>query len=180
MNIIYEQIKEGNIYMELDEPITTGAAEYDEFELEDDLEDLDGDEAQTDDTTLQGQQKLRKLFEHHPECQVDYIESILPKINIETGEGNEEEKSTVVTNKLDNNHTTYPFLTIYERTAIIGLRAEMLSRGSQPFISVSSYMTDVREIARAELEQKRLPYIVKRPIPNGSYEYWRLSDLMII
>jgi DNA-directed RNA polymerase I, II, and III subunit RPABC2 len=39
-------------------------------------------------------------------------------------------------------------------------------------------MTDVREIARLELEQKKLPFIVKRPLPNGTYEYWRLADLM--
>jgi DNA-directed RNA polymerase I, II, and III subunit RPABC2 len=161
--------------METEDVIVSGAADYDEFELDEELDELDDGGAEVDEATLQSQQKLRKLFEHHPECQIDYIESILPRINIKTPDS-----SAASTPALDENHTTFPFLTIYERTAIIGLRAEMLSRGAQAFISVPSYMTDVREIARAELEQKRLPYIVKRPLPNGQYEYWRLADLMII
>ena len=41
-------------------------------------------------------------------------------------------------------------------------------------------MTDVLEIARLELEQKRLPYIVKRPMPDGTFEYFRLSDLLVV
>jgi DNA-directed RNA polymerase subunit K/omega len=41
-------------------------------------------------------------------------------------------------------------------------------------------MTDVREIARLELAQKKLPFIIQRPLPNGTFEYWRLSDLMIL
>jgi hypothetical protein len=36
------------------------------------------------------------------------------------------------------------------------------------------------EIAKLELEQRRLPYIIKRPMPDGSFEYWRLSDLMVL
>jgi DNA-directed RNA polymerase I, II, and III subunit RPABC2 len=73
-----------------------------------------------------------------------------------------------------------PFLTLYERTKILSLRASQLSRGAPPFIETPEYLTDVYEIAKAELEAKRLPYILKRPRPNGDYEYWRLSDLMIL
>lgn len=165
--------------MEAEDVVVSGAADYDEFELNEELDELDDGGAEVDEATLQSHQKLRKLFEHHPECQIDYIESVLPRVNIKSDDSASASTATS-TPPLDENHTTFPFLTIYERTAIIGLRAEMLSRGSQAFISVPSYMTDVREIARAELEQKRLPYIVKRPLPNGQYEYWRLADLMII
>jgi len=41
-------------------------------------------------------------------------------------------------------------------------------------------MTDVSEIARLELESRRLPFLIRRPMPDGSFEYWRLSDLMIL
>jgi hypothetical protein len=41
-------------------------------------------------------------------------------------------------------------------------------------------VTDVKEIARLELEQKRLPFIIKRPLPNGTFEYWRLMDLLLL
>ena len=49
-----------------------------------------------------------------------------------------------------------------------------------PYIELTPYLTDVYEIAKAELDAKRLPYILKRPLPDGSYEYWRLADLMIL
>jgi hypothetical protein len=44
---------------------------------------------------------------------------------------------------------------------------------------VPEHVTAVLEIARLELEQRRLPFIVKRPMPDGSFEYWRLNDLAI-
>ena len=81
---------------------------------------------------------------------------------------------------LDANHKTYPFLNKYESTRIIGFRANQLSQGAQPFVDVPDHVTDVREIARMELAAKRLPFIIKRPLPDGTYEYWRLQDLLQI
>jgi DNA-directed RNA polymerase I, II, and III subunit RPABC2 len=116
--------------------------------------------------------ELKKLYQQHPECQLDYVEQVLPKLDAAV--------LPSLGDKVDENHRTYPFLTQYERTKIIGMRANQLSKGSVPFIAVPKYVTDVREIARLELEQKRLPYIIKRPLPNGSYEYWRLADLLLL
>ena len=116
--------------------------------------------------------ELRRLYQQHPECNLDYIEQVIPKIPLQVIPPGGE--------KTDVNHRTYPFLTNFERTKIIGLRANQISRGSVPFVSVPKHVTDVRDIARLELEQKRLPYIVKRPLPDGTFEYWRLSDLMIL
>jgi hypothetical protein len=31
-----------------------------------------------------------------------------------------------------------------------------------------------------ELEEKKMPFIIKRPMPNGGCEYWKLSDLEIL
>lgn len=116
--------------------------------------------------------ELRRLYQQHPECNLDYIEQVIPKIPLQVVPPGGE--------KADTNHRTYPFLTNFERTKIIGLRANQISRGSVPFVSVPKHITDVRDIARLELEQKRLPYIIKRPLPDGTFEYWRLSDLMIL
>ena len=116
--------------------------------------------------------ELRRLYQQHPECNLDYIEQVIPKIPLQIVPPGGE--------KADINHRTYPFLTNFERTKIIGLRANQISRGSVPFISVPKHITDVRDIARLELEQKRLPYLIKRPLPDGTFEYWRLSDLMIL
>jgi DNA-directed RNA polymerase subunit K/omega len=116
--------------------------------------------------------ELKRLYQQHPECTLDYIEQVIPKIQLQV--------IPSMGNKKDPNHRTYPFLTNFEKTKIIGLRANQLSKGSIPFIDVPKHINDVRDIARLELEQKRLPFIVKRPLPNGTFEYWRLQDLMIL
>ena len=112
---------------------------------------------------------LAALLKHHPECIIDYAEKISPKIPL---------LASPPLNK-DPNHKSVPFLTQYERTKIIGMRANQLSQGARPYIDVPEYMTDVGEIARLELKERRLPFLVRRPMPDGSHEYWRLSDLII-
>jgi DNA-directed RNA polymerase subunit K/omega len=117
-------------------------------------------------------QKTSGLLEQHPEIWPDYEEAVMEKLIIRD--------AYPPSAAVDKRHTTYPFLTVYEKTKIMSLRAAQLARGAHPYIDVPDYLTDVYEIAKAELEAKRLPYIVKRPLPNGEFEYWRLSDLMII
>jgi DNA-directed RNA polymerase subunit K/omega len=117
-------------------------------------------------------QKTSGLLEQHPEIWPDYEEAVLEKLVIRD--------AYPPSAKTDKRHTTYPFLTLYEKTKIMSLRAAQLARGAHPYIDVPDYLTDVYEISKAELEAKRLPYIIKRPLPNGEFEYWRLSDLMVI
>ena len=47
-------------------------------------------------------------------------------------------------------------------------------------IKVEPNVLDGYLIALKEFEEKRIPFIVKRPLPNGSCEYWKLQDLEII
>jgi DNA-directed RNA polymerase I, II, and III subunit RPABC2 len=139
---------------------------------EDDVEEFEEVGLPEEDIMTDMKPELKKLYQQHPECILDYMEQVIPKIPLQVippgGTAS------------DANHRTYPFLTNFERTKIIGLRANQLSKGSVPFVAVPKHITDVRDIARLELEQKRLPFIVKRPLPNGTFEYWRLSDLMIL
>jgi DNA-directed RNA polymerase I, II, and III subunit RPABC2 len=115
-------------------------------------------------------QKTQGLLDQHPEIWPDYEEAVLEKLVIRDA----------YPPTADAGHTTYPFLNMYEKTRILSLRAAQLAKGAPAFIDVPDYLTDVYEIARAELEAKRLPYILKRQLPDGSYEYWRLADLMIL
>ena len=39
---------------------------------------------------------------------------------------------------------------------------------------------NVLDIAKLELEQRRLPIIVKRHMPDGRYEKFRLSDFILL
>ena len=51
--------------------------------------------------------------------------------------------------------------------------------GSTPLIPNVERFTSAYEIAVEELNTKKLPFIIRRPLPNLSgYEYWKLDDLL--
>ena len=81
---------------------------------------------------------------------------------------------------VDPLHRTLPFLTKYEKTRILGLRAKQINDGSDIYVEVPSNIVDGYTIAELELENKKIPFIIKRPIPNGSCEYWKLTDLELL
>ena len=70
---------------------------------------------------------------------------------------------------------TFPFLTKYEKTRIIGVRIEQLSRGAKPNVNTKG-MTSIQEIAEEELRQRKTPFMIRRPLPNGQYEYWKMEE----
>ena len=114
---------------------------------------------------------LQFLSTHHPEARVDYIENVLEKLQL---------SSCPPDHGVDKNHKSVPYLTLFEKSKVLGFRANQLSQGAQPLIEIPSHVTDVLEIARLELLQKRLPFIIKRPMPDGTFEYWRLADLILL
>lgn len=81
---------------------------------------------------------------------------------------------------VDDNHTTLPILSKYEKTKILGLRTKQINHGAKPFVSVDEEVIDGYIIAERELMEKKIPFIIKRPISNNKFEYWRLEDLEIV
>jgi len=79
---------------------------------------------------------------------------------------------------IDGMHKTLPIMSKYEFTRILGLRAKQINAGSPPFVETD--LVDGYLIATLELREKKLPFIVQRPLPNGEFEYWRVSDLEIL
>lgn len=68
-------------------------------------------------------------------------------------------------------------ITKYEYTKVIGLRATQLSRGMPALVDTKD-LEDPYLIAIEEYKENKIPFIIKRPLPNGeSFEYWRLEDL---
>lgn len=79
---------------------------------------------------------------------------------------------------IDANHRTYPILSKYEKTKIIGLRVAQLNKGAEPYVTLKTKLImDNSLIAEKELHEKRLPFIIMRPLPNGKSEYWNVNDL---
>jgi len=140
--------------------------------VQDEIEDL-GVTEDANAATAQAEDPFEILYKYHPETILDYVESIVPEVPLQAAPPSEDGVK-------DPRHRSPPFLTVYERTKILGTRTNQLAEGARPFVAVPEYMTQPLDIAKLELEQRRLPFIVKRPMPDGTFEYWRLSDLMIL
>jgi DNA-directed RNA polymerase subunit K/omega len=79
---------------------------------------------------------------------------------------------------IDANHRTFPILSKYEKTKIIGLRVAQLNKGAEPYVTLKTKLIlDNSLVAEKELHEKRLPFIIMRPLPNGKSEYWNVNDL---
>lgn len=74
--------------------------------------------------------------------------------------------------------TTKPFLTKFEKAKVLGVRAEMIASGSPSTVTVPKGMTSAYEIAKLELEKKRIPLMLKRQLADGTVELWRMEDLI--
>jgi DNA-directed RNA polymerase subunit K/omega len=74
-------------------------------------------------------------------------------------------------------YKTSPSLTKYERCKVIAERANQINHGSHIFIQNVERFNNAYDIAVQELNEKRIPFIIKRPYGN-SFEYWKLNDLL--
>lgn len=159
--------------------ITTLQQSYDDLELndDDDENDTDGDDAEDADD---GTNYLRKF---DSEMRENYITSHHHEM-MQLSASEVDALVRVVRNAdgmiVDSMHQTMPFLTKYEKTRVLGQRAKQVNQGAQPLIPVDKKIIDGYLIAQLELQQKALPFIIRRPLPGGKSEYWRLADLELI
>lgn len=80
-------------------------------------------------------------------------------------------------------YRSLPLMTKYEFDQVIGLRTTHLAHGATPFVEVEGPIRtnmSLRGIALRELRENKLPYIIKRPMPNGRPEYWSVGDLSLV
>jgi DNA-directed RNA polymerases I, II, and III subunit RPABC2 len=81
--------------------------------------------------------------------------------------------------KNKNKNITTPKLSKYEKTRILCERTHQIEGGSVIYISDIQKYNDAYSIAVEEFNQKKIPFIIRRPLPNNnSYEYWKLSDML--
>ena len=74
---------------------------------------------------------------------------------------------------------TTRYLTKYERARLLGTRALQLSMNAPPLVELDPGLTDPLKIAAKELRERKLPLIVRRYLPDGSFEDWSLDELII-
>jgi DNA-directed RNA polymerase I, II, and III subunit RPABC2 len=144
-----------------------------------DYDDYNEDQEVDDDMIIEDTQKRdlgNELLKFHPEARIDTIESVSMDLILT----NVPPSFTNPDGQIDSKHRSIPFLTQYEKTKVLGFRTNQLSLGARPYIAIPDHVSDIKEIARLELEARRLPFIIKRPMPDGTFEKWRLSDLLIL
>ena len=74
---------------------------------------------------------------------------------------------------------TNPYMTKYEKIRMIGVRSTQISMNA-PIMVNAEGMTDPLKIAMKEFQEKKLPLIVRRYLPNGHYEDWKLSEFKFL
>ena len=139
------------------------------------------EEADTDDYEEEDDENYLKKFDkdlknnylesYHPEAYSHNFEEVKMLTNVVRDENN---------NVVDPLHKTIPFLTKFEKSRILGQRAKQIDSGATPFVKVDKSIIDGYVIALKELEEKKIPFIIKRPLPNGAFEYWNVSDLELV
>jgi DNA-directed RNA polymerase I, II, and III subunit RPABC2 len=106
--------------------------------------------------------------EFHPEClNHNYAEITKLSVIVRNPDG-------IIVDPL---HRTIPYLTKYERARVLGQRAKQIETGAKPLVKVPENVVDSYIIAELELREKKVPFIIRRPIPGGGCEYWNLKDL---
>jgi len=125
---------------------------------------------------------LAKLYRYHQDIVIPYEEEVFQQLATRAPTSAAATSTPYLrdTSSVDSVHQSYPFLTQYEKTKCLSFRASQIGHGAKPYIKVPAGMTDSYQIAKLELESKRLPLILRRPLPNGQFEVWKLSDLVFL
>ena len=122
-------------------------------------------------------ERNKKIVHHddilllHPESRFHNYDEIYAASLVTRNENN------IIVDKL---HTTIPILTKYERAKVLGQRTKQLNAGNKPFVAVERMTMDNSIIAEKELLEKKLPFIIQRPMPGGGVEYWHVKDLEVL
>ena len=111
------------------------------------------------------------IDEFHPEC-FNHNYDEIAKLSVVT-----KNRDGII---IDPLHRTIPYLTKYEKARVLGQRAKQIETGAKPLVKVPETIVDAYIIAELELKEKKIPFIIRRPIPGGGSEYWNLKDLEII
>ncbi|ORY87966.1 RNA polymerase, subunit omega/K/RPB6 [Protomyces lactucae-debilis] len=73
---------------------------------------------------------------------------------------------------------TTPYMTKYEKARILGTRALQISMNAPVLVALEGE-TDPLVIAQKELSAKKIPLLIRRFLPDGSYEDWSVQELIV-
>uniref|UniRef100_UPI00358F534B DNA-directed RNA polymerases I, II, and III subunit RPABC2-like isoform X2 n=1 Tax=Myxine glutinosa TaxID=7769 RepID=UPI00358F534B len=73
---------------------------------------------------------------------------------------------------------TTPYMTKYERARVLGTRALQIAMCAPVMVELEGE-TDPLQIAMKELKARKIPIIIRRYLPDGSFEDWGVDELII-
>ncbi|KAI9563850.1 hypothetical protein GHT06_011317 [Daphnia sinensis] len=123
--------------------------EYDQDDVNDDFEDVEEDD------------NMDEMEQPDDDAQIDLLQQ---------GEGGG--------GQLQSKRITTPYMTKYERARVLGTRALQIAMCAPVMVELEGE-TDPLQIAMKELKQKKIPIIIRRYLPDGSYEDWGIDELVI-
>ncbi|CAM6025960.1 unnamed protein product [Sphagnum balticum] len=78
----------------------------------------------------------------------------------------------------DKPRKTTKYMTKYERARVLGTRALQISMNAPVMVNLEGE-TDPLEIAMKELRERKIPFTIRRYLPDGSYEDWGVDELIV-
>ncbi len=78
--------------------------------------------------------------------------------------------------RIGENRITSPFLTKYEKARLLGARSMAISLNAK--INIENNNTDSLVLSEQELQKRVLPLKLRRVLPDGSFEIWKLDELI--
>mmetsp|Transcript_27912 Transcript_27912/g.47448 ORF Transcript_27912/g.47448 Transcript_27912/m.47448 type:complete len:156 (-) Transcript_27912:273-740(-) len=73
---------------------------------------------------------------------------------------------------------TTQYLTKYERARVLGTRALQISMNAPVMVDLEGE-TDPLKIAQKELRERKIPIVIRRYLPDGSFEDWGIDELIV-
>ncbi|KAG9442473.1 hypothetical protein H6P81_018327 [Aristolochia fimbriata] len=111
-------------------------------------------------------------IEEGVEEEIDNNNEDLPDTVEPESEAKENEEATQRPRK------TSKYMTKYERARILGTRALQISMNAPVMVELEGE-TDPLEIAMKELRERKIPFTIRRYLPDGSYEDWGVDELIV-
>ncbi|CAG2106465.1 unnamed protein product [Medioppia subpectinata] len=113
----------------------------------------------------------------------DYDDPIDDDDNMEAMDQMDDENVDVLaatqhTPQVNAKRITTPYMTKYERARVLGTRALQIAMCAPVMVELEGE-TDPLQIAMKELKARKIPIIIRRYLPDGSYEDWGIDELII-
>ena len=139
-----------------------------DFDDEEEGNEDDDDEENIDETELKNENENEIDNEDIIDCFYDFEQNEVNNIqNIQINDVPKEDRITM------------PYLTKYERVRVLGTRAKQISLGAKILVkNVDLTTKSPIEIAKIELDLGIVPFKIRRPLPNGKIEEWKISELV--